>query len=88
MKHFLDIHKTDAADLRSMILLRVKPYREDAQRYLVFNKRLRTVVRIDEIGASCLQLPEDHGLVFPGGYYLESGDYKRFADLGHDFSAL
>ncbi|TDR46621.1 ATPase family protein associated with various cellular activities (AAA) [Tahibacter aquaticus] len=75
------------ADLRSMILLRVKPYREDAQRYLVFNKRLRTVVRIDEIGASCLQLPEDHGLVFPGGYYLESGDYKRFADLGHDFSA-
>lgn len=75
------------ADLRSLILLRVKPYREDTVRYLVFNRRLRSVVRIDEIGASCLQLPEDHGLVFPGGYYLESGDFKRFADLGHDFSA-
>jgi ATPase involved in DNA repair/ATPase family associated with various cellular activities (AAA) len=74
------------ADLRGLILLRVRPYREDTVRYLVFNKRLRNVVRIDEIGASCLQLPEDHGLVFPGGYYLESGDYKRFADLGHDFS--
>jgi hypothetical protein len=76
------------ADLRGVILLRVKPYREDAVRYLVFNKRLKTVVRIDEIGASCMQLPEDHGLVFPGGYYLESGDYKRFSDLGQDFSAF
>lgn len=75
------------ADLRGVILLRVRPYREDTVRYLVFNKRLRTAVRIDEIGASCMQLPEDHGLVFPGGCYLESGDYKRFSDLGHDFSA-
>lgn len=75
------------ADLRSLILLRVKPYREETVRYLVFNRRLKSVVRIDEIGASCMQLPEDHGIVFPGGCYLESGDYKRFADLGHDFSA-
>lgn len=75
------------ADLRNLILLRVKPYREETTRYLVFNKRLKSVARIDEIGASCMQLPEDHGIVFPGGYYLESGDFKRFADLGHDFSA-
>ncbi len=75
------------ADLRGLIVLRVRPYREDTTRYLVFNRRLKTVTRIDEIGASCMQLPEDHGLVFPGGYYLESGDFKRFADLGHDFSA-
>ncbi|MBL8299286.1 MAG: DNA repair ATPase, partial [Rhodanobacteraceae bacterium] len=74
------------ADLRSLILLRVRPYREDTVRYLVFNRRLKSVTRIDEIGASCMQLPEDHGIVFPGGYYLESGDFKRFADLGHDFS--
>ncbi|GMV28511.1 MAG: hypothetical protein AMXMBFR59_06360 [Rhodanobacteraceae bacterium] len=74
------------ADLRSLILLRVRPYREDTTRYLVFNKRLKSVVRIDEIGASCMQLPEDHGIVYPGGCYLESGDFKRFADLGHDFS--
>ena len=24
------------------------------------------------------ELPEDHGIVFPGGYYLQSGDYKVF----------
>jgi len=23
-------------------------------------------------------LPEDHGIIFPGGYYLESGDHKVF----------
>jgi hypothetical protein len=35
-------------------------------------------VRIDAIGLSCLQLPEDQGIIFPGGYYLRTGDYKVF----------
>lgn len=76
------------ADLRSLILLKIRPYREEQWRYLVYNQRSREVVRIDEIGASCLELPEDHGIVFPGGYYLESGEFKHFADLGHDFSGF
>jgi len=74
------------ASFKHLILLRIKPYRETTTRYLVFNRRTQSVTRIDEIGHSCRQLPEDHGLVFAGGYYLESGDYKRFAELGHDFS--
>lgn len=74
------------ADLGTLILLRVRPYRETVVRHYIYNKRLRSALRIDEIGASCMQLPEDHGIVFPGGYYLESGDHKRFTDLGHDFS--
>lgn len=65
------------ADLRHQLLIRVKPYREASSRYLIFNKRLKTVVRCDEIGVSCVQLPEDHGIVFPGGYALESGETKR-----------
>ena len=76
------------ADLRSMIVLKIRPYREEQWRYLVFNRRSSEVVRIDEIGASCLELPEDHGIVFPGGYYLESGEFKHFADLGHDFTGF
>ncbi|MCB1588207.1 MAG: DNA repair ATPase, partial [Xanthomonadales bacterium] len=64
------------------------PYRESAWRHLVYNKRNRQVVRIDEIGDSCLELPEDHGIVFPGGYYLESGESKHFAELGHDFAGF
>ncbi len=73
------------ADLRTLIVLAIRPYRENAVRHLVYNKRLKQVVRIDEIGDSCVELPEDHGIVFPGGYYLESGDFKHFKDLGHDF---
>ncbi|MEY4563244.1 MAG: hypothetical protein RLZZ618_2521 [Pseudomonadota bacterium] len=61
-----------------LILLRVKPYRETTVRYLVFNTRTQQVERIDAIGVSCIQLPEDHGVLFPGGYYLQSGEYKRF----------
>ncbi|GHU29692.1 hypothetical protein AGMMS50256_15120 [Betaproteobacteria bacterium] len=73
---------TDAAiayaRLGSLILLKVRPYREKPDRYLVFNARTNTVTRIDAIGQSCVQLPEDHGLIFPGGYYLQSGEFKAF----------
>jgi hypothetical protein len=36
------------------------------------------VVRIDAIGLACLALPEDQGILFPGGYYLQTGEYKLF----------
>ncbi|NOK18793.1 DNA repair ATPase, partial [Corallococcus carmarthensis] len=61
-----------------LILLRILPFREKAHRYLVFNSRTQHVVRIDAIGQSCVRLPEDQGIVFPGGYYLQTGDYKVF----------
>ncbi|HZI13492.1 MAG TPA: DNA repair ATPase, partial [Myxococcus sp.] len=66
------------AQVGTLILLRVLPFREKAYRYLVFNSRTQHVVRIDAIGQSCVRLPEDQGIVFPGGYYLQTGDYKVF----------
>ncbi|WP_225783628.1 DNA repair ATPase [Xenophilus sp. Marseille-Q4582] len=66
------------ARLGLLILLQVRPYREQTTRYLVYNQRTQQVLRIDAIGASCMQLPEDHGIIFPGGYYLQSGEHKRF----------
>ncbi len=74
----LDDGEVHYAELGPLILLRIKPYREPDHRYLVFNTRTRDVVRIDAIGRACVQLPEDHGIIFPGGYYLEGGDYKLF----------
>ena len=74
------------ARLGLLILLRVKPYRESQMRYLVFNTRTQKVERIDAIGVSCVQLPEDHGIIFPGGMYLQSGEYKRF-DLPPELSS-
>jgi len=69
------------AELGTVILLKVRPYRENEYRYLVFNTLTQQVNRIDAIGFSCVQLPEDHGLIFPGGYYLQNGETKSFENL-------
>lgn len=74
----LDDAQIEYAQLGGLILLRILPYREEQWRYLIFNTLTEKVERIDEIGISCRQLPEDHGLIFPGGYYLQNGDYKKF----------
>ncbi|MEX6501205.1 DNA repair ATPase [Pseudomonas zhanjiangensis] len=74
----LDDAQIEYARLGSLILLKVLPYREEQWRYLVFNGLTRKVERIDAIGLACVQLPEDHGIIFPGGYYLQSGESKAF----------
>jgi len=61
-----------------LILIRVLPYRETTHRYLVFNTRTREVRRLDGIGQACRRLPEDQGIIFPGGYYLATGLAKTF----------
>ena len=66
------------ASVGQLILLKIRPYRETEWRYLVFNQMTQTVIRIDAIGQSCVQLPEDHGVIFPGGFYLQTGEYKTF----------
>ncbi|MFJ8533602.1 DNA repair ATPase [Streptomyces sp. NPDC093591] len=66
------------ARVGALILLRIRPYKEDTHRYLVFNTLTRTVVRLDGIRQACRRLPEDQGIVFPGGYYLATGAYKTF----------
>ncbi|WP_412971724.1 DNA repair ATPase [Glaciecola sp. MF2-115] len=68
------------ARVGSLVLLKIKPYREKNYRYLVFNTRTKQVNRIDEIGLACVSLPEDHGIIFPGGYYLQNGETKKFPD--------
>jgi len=71
----VDIHY---AKVGNLILLKVLPYREQQWRYFIFNIMTQDVLRIDALGQSCVQLPEDHGVIFPGGYYLETGEYKTF----------
>ncbi|MEW6278678.1 MAG: DNA repair ATPase, partial [Candidatus Eremiobacterota bacterium] len=61
-----------------LILIKILPYRETGWRYLVFNTRTKEVHRVDAVGQSCVQLPEDHGIVFPGGFYLKEGSLKKF----------
>ncbi len=61
-----------------LVILKILPFRETAWRYLVFDTRSQKVIRADGIAQSCRALPEDHGIVFPGGYVLVGGDGKRF----------
>ncbi len=78
----LDDAEVHYAKVGILILMKVLPYREETWRYLVFNTRTQQVDRLDAIGQACVQLPEDHGLIFPGGYYLQSGATKTFpADI-------
>ena len=65
-------------DAEELILLKILPYRETVWRYLVYNTRNKSVQRIDQLGSSCVMLPENHGIVFPGGYYLLEGSLKLF----------
>ncbi|MFG3139090.1 DNA repair ATPase [Streptomyces sp. NPDC048211] len=61
-----------------LVLLRIRPYKEESWRHLVFNRLLGTVQRLDGIGPACHRLPEDQGIIFPGGYYLTAGTAKTF----------
>jgi hypothetical protein len=73
-----------ATPLPNIILLKVRPYKETAYRYLIFNDKEQSAVRVDSVGQSCALLPEDHGLIFPDGYYLATGDLKRFEGRERD----
>ncbi|MCB9587776.1 MAG: DNA repair ATPase [Polyangiaceae bacterium] len=74
----LDDASISYAMLGHLVLLRMIPYGETQPRYLVFATRTHKVVRVDAIGAACVQLPEDHGVIFPGGYVLMDGQHKVF----------
>ncbi|MEN0035435.1 MAG: DNA repair ATPase [Cellvibrio sp.] len=73
------------ASVGSLILLRIRPYREEQWRHLIFNTLTQQVLRIDQIGQSCVQLPENHGIIFPGGYYLNTGEHKIFEENSDSF---
>lgn len=68
------------ATVGDLILLRIQPYMEERRRYFLYNPKTESVIRQDTIGQACVQLPEGHGLIFPKGCYLESGDYREFQE--------
>ncbi len=74
----LDDASIEYAKVGNLILLKILPYREKQWRYLIFNSLTQTVIRLDAMGESCVQLPEDQGIIFPGGYYLQTGEYKTY----------
>ncbi|HEX7808986.1 MAG TPA: DNA repair ATPase, partial [Thermoanaerobaculia bacterium] len=74
----LDDAQIHYAIVGSLILIKLLPFGEKTWRHYVFNRRTKAVKRIDAIGYACIQLPEDHGIIFPGGYMLRTGETKLF----------
>jgi hypothetical protein len=66
------------ARLGELILIALLPYRENDERFYVYNRLTREAHRVDSIGRGCHQLPEDQGIVFPGGFHLQNGEHRVF----------
>ena len=74
----LDDSEIYYAIIGNIILLKIRPYRENNYRYLVFNAKLREVRRIDALADCGVFLPNDQGIIYAYGYYLQTGEFKQF----------
>lgn len=82
----LDDADIQYAALENLILLKIRPYQESKFRYIVFNEKTRTACRVDAIGQACVLLPDDQGVIFPNGYYLQTGAVRTFEHSYTDMS--
>ncbi|MEO0582627.1 MAG: DNA repair ATPase [Bacteroidota bacterium] len=72
------------ADLGNLVVLKIRPYQEKQYRYLIFNGKMNEVLRVDSIEEACVLLPDDQGIIFSNGYYLQTGEYKLFDKITSD----
>ena len=71
------------AAIGNLIVLEIKPFQEK-ERYFVFNRKNNEVHKIASIKDACLLLPDDQGIIYPNGYYLQTGTIKTFSeDIGN-----
>jgi hypothetical protein len=77
--------KMSYARMGDVLLIRILPYREATERFYLYNRLSRTLDRADALGRGCHQLPENHGVVFPGGFHLRSGETRIFATDTSDY---
>ena len=77
----LDDAEFSYAILGHLIVLRIRPYQEKNYRYLIFNEKIKEVVRVDALEHACVFLPDEQGIIFSNGYYLQSGTHKIFDNL-------
>ncbi|RKS55348.1 ATPase family protein associated with various cellular activities (AAA) [Gillisia mitskevichiae] len=73
----LDDGQFKYANLGNLIALEIKPFQE-VPRYFVYNHKIKDVQKIESIKDACVLLPDDQGIIFSTGYYLQSGSYNIF----------
>ena len=80
----LDDSEIYYAVIGNIILLKIRPYKEPDYRYFIFNAKLKTAQRLDALAAACVLLPDGQGLIFPHGFYLQTGEGKLFENGPRD----
>jgi hypothetical protein len=73
----LDDAEYHYADLGNLIPIKVKPYEENFRAY-IFNVRTKQVLPINSLLDAGVLLPDNQGIIFPNGYYLQNGEHKIF----------
>ena len=74
----LDDADISYAILGNLILLKIRPYQEEQYRYIVYSEKTQQARRLDSIAHACVLLPDDHGIIFSDGYFLQTGECKIF----------
>jgi hypothetical protein len=79
----LDDAEISYCEIGNLVLLKIRPYQEQQYRYFVYSVKQRSVIRLDAIASGCVLLPDDHGVIFPRGYVLQTGTHRSF-DHGYE----
>jgi hypothetical protein len=74
----LDDAEIHYCQLGNLILLKMRPYQEKGFRHLIYSIKRQQVTRLDAIADACQLLPDDHGIIFSSGVFLQTGEYKLF----------
>lgn len=62
----------------NLVILKIRPYKEPDFRYILFNEKIQEAIRVDALENSCVLLPDNQGVIFAKGYYIQTGDFKLF----------
>lgn len=73
----LDDAEYHYADLGNLIPIKIKPYGENFRAY-IFNVRTKQILAIESLVNAAVLLPDNQGIIFPNGYYLQNGEHKIF----------
>lgn len=73
----LDDAEYHYANLGNLIAIKIKPYQEAFRSY-IFNIRTKQVLPIPTLLDAGILLPDNQGVIFPNGYYLQNGEHKIF----------
>ncbi len=73
----LDDGQIRFAEIGNLIALEIKPFQEDA-RFFIYNHKVQEVQKIDSIEYAAVLLPDEQGIMFPNGYYLQTGEFHLF----------